>query len=72
MCTHMDDFKIVAKDPWSWMKKIQAEFLVKSAEEPKCYLRNDYQFDEDTNMWVVGTTTHVKECLTKVEWNTKN
>ena len=50
MCTHVDDFKIVAKDPWSWMKKIQAEFLVKSAEEPKCYLGNDCQFDEDTNM----------------------
>ena len=67
MCTHVDDFKIVAKDPWSWMKQIQAEFLVKSAEEPKYYLGNDYRYDEPSNMWVVGTTTYVKECLAKVE-----
>ena len=67
ICTHVDDFKIVGKDPMKWMKQIQSRFLVKTVEEPKYYLGNDYVLDDDTGRYRVGSTTYVKECLAKVE-----
>ena len=66
-CTHVDDFKIVAKDPQFWMALVQERFLIKQAEEPKYYLGNNYRFDEQSQQWLVGSETHVKECIAKVQ-----
>jgi hypothetical protein len=43
ICTHVDDFKIIAKDPWKYMKIIQSQYiLVKDIGPPLYYLGNDY------------------------------
>ena len=67
ICTHVDDFKIVARDPSHWMKKIQDVFIVKSIGPPKYYLGNDYSRDSTTGQWQVGCTTYIKEALRRVE-----
>ena len=42
ICTHVDDFKIVAHDPNRWLTQISAVFLFKSTGPPSYYLGNDY------------------------------
>jgi hypothetical protein len=42
ICTHVDDFKIVTKDPWKYMKIIQSQYIVKDIGPPLYYLGNDY------------------------------
>ena len=48
ICTHVDDFKIVARDPNRWKLHISAAFLLKSIGPPSAYyLGNDYNFLAD-------------------------
>jgi hypothetical protein len=42
ICTHVDDFKIVAKNPWKYMMIIQSQYMVKDIGPPLYYLGNDY------------------------------
>ncbi len=42
ICTHVDDFKIVAKEPERWHDQISSSFLLKSIGPPSYYLDNDY------------------------------
>lgn len=67
ICTHVDDFKIVARDAKRWSTRISDQFLLKSLEAPKYYLGNDYNFSEDENAWVVGCQTYIKECIRRIE-----
>ena len=67
ICTHVDDFKIVAKDPTMWMTKIKAIFTVKSEGPPSYYLGNDYTFSEEQDAWILSCTTYVKETLRRIE-----
>ena len=46
ICTHVDDFKIVAREPAFWLNKIKEKFLVKSAGPPDYYLGNHFRFEE--------------------------
>jgi hypothetical protein len=62
VCTHVDDFKIVAKDPMSIMSKLQENYLIKDVHPPKYYLGNDYVKHEDGTT-SIGSTTYVKEVL---------
>lgn len=67
ICTHVDDFKIVARDPDHWLIKIKERFLVKTSGPPDYYLGNDYRFEETEGIWTVGSTTYTKEAIRKVE-----
>ena len=67
ICTHVDDFKIVARDPQQWMTKIKAIFLVKSEGPPSYYLGNDYCWSEEEQAWVLSCGTYVKECIRRIE-----
>ena len=42
ICTRVDDFKIVARDPDCWLPQISGVFLLKSTGPPSYYLGNDY------------------------------
>lgn len=44
ICTHVDDFKIVARTPSFWIDRISAAFLVKSHGPRNYYLGNDYTY----------------------------
>mmetsp|Transcript_18158 Transcript_18158/g.25645 ORF Transcript_18158/g.25645 Transcript_18158/m.25645 type:complete len:514 (+) Transcript_18158:510-2051(+) len=67
ICTHVDDFKIVASDPDFWMIKIKKEFLVKTSGPPDYYLGNDYHFEDNKSLWTVGSKTYAVEAIRKVE-----
>ena len=67
ICTHVDDFKVIAKDPTSWMNVIKKTFLVKSCGPPDYYLGNNYVFIDDENIWTVGCQTYLAEAIRKVE-----
>ena len=67
VCTHVDDFKIVARNPDRWNDQIAAAFLLKSVGPPAYYLGNDYNFSKDENAWVLGCATYIKEYICRVE-----
>ena len=67
VCTHVDDFKIVAKDPERWKSLISAAFLLKSIGPPAYYLGNDYNFSVEENAWVLSCATYLKECVRRLE-----
>ena len=67
ICTHVDDFKIVAKDPERWKSLISAAFMLKSIGPPTYYLGNDHNFSSDENAWVLSCSTYLKECIRRLE-----
>jgi hypothetical protein len=66
LCTHVNDFTIVAKEPFKWMGEIQSGYLVKDIGPPTYYLGNDYFTDSPGNKYV-GSSTYVCEAIRKVE-----
>ena len=67
ICTHVDDFKIVAKCAKRWVDHIEENFVLKSVGPPSYYLGNDYNFDPINKTWVTGCATYIKECIRRVE-----
>ena len=67
ICTHVDDFKVCAKDPKRWINAIANVFLLKSSGPPDYYLGNDYGWTPTDSKWVVGCATYIKECVRKLE-----
>lgn len=67
ICTHVDDFKIIAKDPQHWMDKIQMKFKLKSVGPPSYYLGNNYHWSESHGAWTTSCTTYITECIRKIE-----
>ena len=67
ICTHIDDFKIVAQNPDCWMNKCKEEFLVKSSGPSSHCLGNDCKFDDKQSVWHVGCKTHIAEAVSWVE-----
>ena len=49
ICTHVDDFKIVACDPDCWLTQISGVFLLKSTGPPSYYLGNNYMWSPTHN-----------------------
>jgi hypothetical protein len=68
---HVDDFKIVARDPERWETLISAAFLFKSIGPPAYYLGNDYNFSPGENAWVLSCATYLKECVRRLEADTE-
>ena len=67
ICTHVDDFKIVARDPYHWLTQISGVFLLKSTGPPSYYLGNNYVWSTSENAWVLGCSTYIKECIHHLE-----
>jgi hypothetical protein len=65
ICTHVDDFMIVVKDPNSIMKKIQDRFVVKAVGPPDYYLGNDYKRDK-SGKYCYGCKRYLVEALRHV------
>ncbi len=61
ICTHVDDFKIVARNLDHWKSHISGAFLLKSIGPPIYYLGNDYDYSEAENAWFVSCATYLKE-----------
>ena len=67
ICTHVDDFKIIADDPDMYLDRISGAFLIKNHGSPSYYLGNDYQFHDVQKMWTYSCRTYEKEAICKVE-----
>ena len=67
ICTHIDGFKIVAKDADSWLHKISHTFLVKSHGPRSYYLGNDYTYHEDLDVWTYDGITYTKDVIGRTE-----
>ena len=67
ICTHVDDFMIVARNPQRWLDPLQQHFVIKHAGKPKSYLGNDLILDERTGLYRMGSVTYLKEALTRIE-----
>ena len=67
ICTHVDDFKIVARLPERWLEQIASVFLLKECGAPSYYLGNDYNWSKGENAWVTGCATYLKECIRRLE-----
>jgi len=67
ICTHVDDFKIAARDPDRWLEQIKATFLVKESGPRGYYLGNDYTYHDGENRWSYGSLTYAQEAVRKVE-----
>jgi hypothetical protein len=63
ICTHVGDFKIVAKEPEWWHDQISSLFLLKSIGPLSYYLGNDHNWSEDEKAWGLGCATNIKECI---------
>ena len=67
ICTHVDDFKVVVKDPMIWIERIAGAFLIKEHGPRNYYLGNDYTYHETFDMWTYGSKTYAKEAVSKIE-----
>jgi hypothetical protein len=66
--THVDDFKVAAKDPDQWINRISGAFLLKSVADPDYYLGINYnRSKDDPKVWITGCATYAKECIRRVE-----
>ena len=65
ICTHVDDFKIVAKDAFRWLNLIKDQFLVKESGEPDYYL--GFNYEKVGNRYVINSSTYCRESIRKVE-----
>ena len=66
LCTHVDDFMIVSKEPQIIMDLIEAEYNIKGKGPPDYYLGNDYKKHPNGN-WVVGCKKYLCEAIRRVE-----
>ena len=67
ICTHVDDFKVVAKNPMRWIDLIAGAFLIKEHGPRQYYLGNDYTYHEGQDIWTYGCGTYTKEAIDRVE-----
>ena len=67
ICTHLDDFKVVAKNPSIYIEQIVFAFIVKQHGPGNYYLVNDYTYHDGKNIWTYGCQTYTKEVVSKVE-----
>jgi len=67
ICTHVDDFKVVAKEPMQWIDRIAGAFLIKEHGPRLYYLGNDYTYHDGQDVWTYGCQTYSKEAVSRVE-----
>ena len=68
ICTHVDDFMIVSKNPQAVMDEITSVFGVKESSKgpPDYYLGNDYKRDKK-GRWCIGCQRYLREAIKRVE-----
>jgi hypothetical protein len=69
ICTYVDDFLIVAKDAWSYMKELQKVYNIKDPKHPDLYLGALYTGDPSKN-WTITAKNYIKEALEQIERRT--
>ena len=67
ICTHTNDFKVVAKDSTVWIDYIASVFLIKELRPCKYYLGNGYTYHDGQDMWTYGSLTYVADAVLHVE-----
>jgi hypothetical protein len=67
ICTHVDDFKVIARAPERWTEQIAGIFHLKSVGSPTYYLGNDYHWNAEEGVYFLGCNTYIKECLRRIE-----
>ncbi|CAJ1956673.1 unnamed protein product [Cylindrotheca closterium] len=66
-CTHVDNFKVIAKDHQQWVNAIAGAFQLKCSGAPDYYLVMDYCFDVANMDWLTGSKTYVEECICRIQ-----
>ena len=69
ICTHVDDFKVVAGDPKNWMDLIENKFVLKLVGTLSYFFGNDYNWLTEEDAWIVSSQTYVKETVQQIEDN---
>ena len=67
ICTHVDDFKVVALDANRWCTEMAKKFQLKIVEKPRYYLGANYEYSKLHKAYHIGCQTYIKECVRKVE-----
>lgn len=67
LCTHVDGFKILAKDPSVWMNVIKERFLARRCPVLIYYLGNNFRFETEENLWKYDCNTYCGEAVRKCE-----
>ena len=68
ICTHVDDFKVVADDPEMYIDRIESALFVKEHGPPNYYLGNDYQFHDSHGVCTYSCDTYEQEAVRRVEY----
>ena len=67
ICTHVDNFKILAKDPSISIDHIASVFIIKEHGLRNYYLGDDYTYHSGQDMCTYGCQTYNKEAMTRIE-----
>ena len=67
ICTYIDNFKVVSKNPQILVDSIASVFLVKEHDPRNYYLSNAYTCHETQDMWTYGYKTYATDDGTCVE-----
>ena len=67
ICTHVDDFKIVADNPYHYLTLISSALFVKSHGPREYYLGNDYTHHPQHHVWTYNCKTYEEEAVLKAE-----
>ncbi len=67
ICTHVDDFKVIGKNPMMWIDRIAGAFLIKEHGPRNYYLGNDYTYHDGEDIWTYNAKTYETEAIAKVE-----
>ncbi len=71
ICTYVDDFLIIAKDAWQYMRELQRIYNIKDPKHPEIYLGALYTGSPKEN-WTITAKNYIKEAIEQVEQKTGN
>ena len=66
ICTYVDDFMIVVKDPLKYMMTLQGRYNVWDIQEPADYLGVTYTGSPDGH-WTINFKKYIKEGISHLE-----
>jgi hypothetical protein len=69
ICTYVDDFLIVAKDAWHYIKELQKVYNIKDPKHPELYL-GALCMGNPSSKWSITAKNHIKEAIEQIERRT--
>jgi hypothetical protein len=69
ICTYVDDFLIVAKDAWCYMRQLQKVYNIKDRKHPELYLGALYTGHPSTK-WSITAKNYIGEAIQQIERRT--